>query len=114
MQASKANLINAVALIVIGLWGYTQSSSNTALIPVVGGVILLLLQGGIAKHNKVVAHIAVVLTLILLIGLVKPFLGALNDGDNLGMLRVGLMLLTGIFAMIAFIKSFIEARKSAN
>lgn len=113
MQAKNANLINALALVIIGLWGYTESSSNTALIPVVGGVILLLLQNGVAKHNKVVAHIAVIVTLILLIGLVKPFLGALNDGDNMGMLRVGIMLLTGIFAMIAFVKSFIEARKSA-
>lgn len=114
MKADKANLINALALILIGGWGAiaTNLNSMTALIPVIGGVILLLCQKGVKNENKTVAHIAVLLTLILVIGLIRPFTSALGDGDNMGTTRTGLMILTGIIATIAFIKSFIDARKA--
>ena len=52
MEASKANLINSLSLIVFGLWGYIDSSSMTALIPVMFGVVLLLCNSGIKKENK--------------------------------------------------------------
>ena len=114
MNASKANLINALALIILGAWGAyaTQLNSMTALIPVVGGVILLAFQKGVTNENKMIAHLAVVVTLILVAGLVKPLTSAMGDNDTMGMLRVGLMILTGLIAMIFFIKSFIGARKA--
>lgn len=114
MKAANANLINAVALIAIGAWGAyaTQLNSMTALIPVVGGVLLLLCQGGIKKENKLIAHVAVAITLILILGLIRPFSSALSDGDTLGSIRTGIMILTGVLAMVAFIKSFRDARKA--
>ncbi len=113
MKAHQANLFNSITLIVIGAWGAAATSLNsmTALIPVVGGILLLLCQNGVKNENKTIAHIAVVLTLILVVGLVKPFSSALSDGDNLGALRTGVMILTGLLALGAFIKSFIDARK---
>lgn len=114
MKAHAASLINAIALVALGAWGYfgSETPSPTALIPVFGGAILLALNGGVKKENKVIAHIAVVLTLILLIGLVKPFMGAMGREDSLAMVRVGIMLLTSVLAMVFFIKSFIDARKA--
>ena len=38
MNATKANLINSISLIIIGLWGYFDVLSPTALIPVSIGV----------------------------------------------------------------------------
>jgi hypothetical protein len=112
MNASKANLINAGALIILGAWGAyaTQLASMTALIPVVGGLILLACQKGVSSENKMVAHIAVAVTLLLVLGIAKPFMSAMGDEDTMGMLRTGLMLLTGVIAMVYFIKSFRDAR----
>ena len=84
----------------------------TALIPVVGGVILLLCQPGVRKEHKVIAHIAVLVTALLVLGLIRPLMGAIHDGDALRTLRVGAMVVTGVIAMISFIKSFRDARRA--
>ena len=112
MNAAKASLINAIVLIIMGAWGWQATGSNTALIPVAFGVILALLNNGIRKENKVIAHIAVVLTLLILVGIVRPFTSALEDNDTMGLVRTGLMILTTVIALIYFVKSFIDARKN--
>ena len=114
MKPFIANLINAIALIVIGLWGYfgSETPSLTAFIPVIGGIILLAFHQGLKKENRVASHIVVVLTLILLIGLVKPLTGAIGRHNLAAVLRVSVMLLTGIWAMAAFINSFITVRRN--
>ena len=114
MKANIVSLINSIILISMGLWGYFESDSRpiTALIPVIVGVILLLINSGVKKENKIAAHVAVLLTLLIIIGLVKPFLGALNRGNLAGILRVSLMILSSLWAMFTFVQSFISARKS--
>ena len=112
MNSTKANLINSVCLIVIGLWGYLEVNSPTALIPVGFGAALILCSSGVRKENKVVAHIAVLLTLLILIALVGMRLPkSLNQG-GLGLLRVLLMIGTSTFSMVYFVKSFIANRKA--
>jgi predicted ferric reductase len=114
MNAHKASLINAILLVTLSLWGYfsSETPSITALIPAFIGVILIAINKGVKKENKVIAHIAVVLTLVILIGLIKPLLGAIDRSDNLAILRVLIMIISTIMAMIYFIKSFIQARKN--
>jgi hypothetical protein len=115
MNAYTAHLINSVALILMGGWGYFATSSNTALIPVAFGVVLLALSKGVKTENKLIAHIAVLLTLLVFGALVaKPLISALRDGDTLGSIRVGVMVLTSLIALVYFIKSFIDARKARN
>jgi len=113
MKTHIGNLINAIALITLGLWGYIDSDtpSITALIPVFAGVILLALNKGVKNNNKIIGHVAVVVTLLVLIGLVKPFTGALSRDDFMAVARVSVMIITGLLAMVVFIKSFIDARK---
>ncbi len=113
MKPYLASLINAILLVALGGWAYLSSEdpSPTALIPVVTGVILLGLNPGVRKENKIQAHIAVVLTLLILIGLIRPLTGAIDRGDTLAIVRVGIMLLSTVFAMIFFIKGFIDARR---
>ncbi len=114
MTPSTANLINAVVFIVMGAWGYYGSitPSKTALIPVFIGIILLVLQQGVRNQNKIIAHIAVVLTLVGLIGIaMKPFPRALAGEDPMVIFRTGAMLLTSAYALIIFVKSFIDARR---
>ena len=114
MKAHTVSLINSLFLVSMGLWGYFESDSRpiTALIPVIVGVILLIINRGVKKENKIIAHIAVLLTLLIIIGLVRPFLGTLERGNITGMIRVSVMILTSLWAMITFVQSFISARKN--
>ena len=114
MNSYKANLINSLTLIIIGLWGYFESSSITALIPVVFGVILFLCSKGVKSQNKLIAHIAVLLTLIILLSLVGMRLPKSIESGGLGLLRVFSMIVTSTLAMIFFVKSFIDARKNRS
>ena len=114
LDAHKASLLNAISLVLIGGYGYLQSSapSPTALIPVIVGVLLIAMNKGVKEENKIIAHIAVLLTLIMLLGLAMPLIGSLKRGDTQATLRVLVMIITTIGALFYFIKSFIDARKS--
>ena len=112
MNSFKANIINSLSLIFIGLWGYLEVVSPTALIPVVFGVILLLCSNALKKQNKLIAHIAVLLTLVILLALIFMRLPKSLDSGGIGLIRVIIMILTSIFSMIYFVKSFIANRKN--
>ena len=116
MNATKANLLNSVILIVVGGWGYFDGDgkSVTALIPVIFGVVLLLCNNGIKNQNKVIAHIAVFATFICLVGLFMPLKGAIERGNDIAVGRVSAMIISSITALIFFIKSFIENRKASK
>ena len=119
MKTYQANLLNALILILMPLWAYftyegtlvKPEQSVTAPIPLFLGFTLLLCHKGIKNENKIIAHVAVLLTLIALLGnATKPLLTAIEEGRSLGVFRVSLMILTSILAMITFIKSFIANR----
>ena len=114
MKAHTTSLVNAIALISMGSWGYIDSDSKgiTALIPVIIGVILLLVNSGVKKENKIIAHIAVLLTFIVLLGLIMPLKGSIERDNSMGIVRVLIMLITSALALISFIRSFIQARKA--
>lgn len=114
MKAHTASLINAVILIGFGLWAYLGSDtpSKTALIPVGFGVVILFLYKGIKKEDKIIAHAAVLLTLVILAGLVKPLTAALGREDGLAIARVAVMILSTITALFFFIKSFVDVRRA--
>lgn len=113
LKPHVASLINALTLIAFGAWAYfgTDDPSTTALIPVGFGVVLLCLFPGIKSENKVVAHIAVLFTLLILLGLFMPLMGAIGRGSAVGVFRVAGMIATTIFAMVAFVQSFIAVRR---
>ena len=113
MKSHSASLINAILLILLGIWGYfaSESPSATAFIPVGIGVILLFFNGGIRAGNKIIGHITVILTLLVLIGLIKPLLGSLEREDSMAIFRVGVMLLSTLFALIVFVREFLQLRK---
>jgi hypothetical protein len=86
--------------------------NSIALIPFFIGIVLIFCYSGIKKENKIVAHISILLTLIILIGLIKPFIGTIDRADNLAVFRVSVMVLTTLVSTIFFVKSFINARKN--
>ena len=111
MKPHKISFVNAITLISFGLWGYVDVDySETALIPVIFGVIILILNPGLKKENKTVAHIVVLLTFLILVGLVKPLMSTLESGSVMGITRVVLMMLSTLMALVIFVKSFIANR----
>ena len=115
MKAYKVSLINAILLIVLPLWGYLSSEtpSLTALIPAFMGVVLLGLNFGVKKENKVIAHIAVLFTLLILAGLVQALIGAIGRIDRgvLPIVRIVVMIISTVVAIVFFVKSFIDAKR---
>jgi FtsH-binding integral membrane protein len=120
MKTYQANMLNVLTLIAMSLWAYfaheptpdKMSPSPTIFIPLVFGVILLLCHNGVKKENKIIAHVAVLVTLLSVIGLViKPLMSALDEDRFIAVFRVGAMILTGVIAMITFIQSFIRNRR---
>tara|TARA_B100000073_G_C23369356_1_gene426278 strand:+ start:219 stop:566 length:348 start_codon:yes stop_codon:yes gene_type:complete len=107
------NLINSIILISLSLWGYFDSPdpSETAFIPTGIGIILLLCSNGIKNHNKMISHIAVLLTLLAIGGLSMALKGSMDRSDDMAIIRVSIMMITSVIAMIFFVKSFIDARK---
>ena len=116
MKPSKANILNSLTLIVFGIWGaypyiFSGAGSVTSLIPLLFGLLLLSLNNGMKKENKMIAHIVVLVTFVILVALIMPLKGAFERSDTMALIRVGIMLLTSFLAMITFIQSFIQARK---
>lgn len=111
MKIAFYNTLNSIILIALGLWGYFDVQSPTALIPVGFGVILLLCSIGLKKENKIISHIAVLLTLVILVALVGMRLPKSLVSGGVGLIRVIGMILTSILSMVAFVLSFIKARR---
>lgn len=116
MKPYLINLFNAIVLVILGSWAYLTSDtpSVTSLIPVIVGIILIAITPGFKNGNRVLAHIAVVLTFVILFGLIKPLSGAISRSDAVGIVRVLIMIISSLIAMIVFIKSFIVARKQRD
>ena len=114
MKSNTISLINAIILVSFSLWGYfsSETPSATALIPTAFGMLLVLLNKGVKNENKLAAHLAVLLTLLVIFGLIKPLLGSVERKDYPAIVRVSIMLLSSILAMVYFVKSFIETRRN--
>ena len=116
MKAATANLLNAIVLIAAGLYGYfgiaasDGSHSLTALIPAAFGIIFLAMQKGVANHNKIISHVVVVLTLLLLVMCILRFVKVQDWVDKKYVFLA--CIVSNAVALIAFIGSFIEARKN--
>ncbi|MEM8526049.1 MAG: hypothetical protein AAGG68_15530 [Bacteroidota bacterium] len=115
MKPFQINLINGIVLIAMGLWGYFsagEDASPTAFIPVAFGALFLIATPLFKKGNKVVVHIVVLLTFLLIFALSMPLKGRMEAEDTVGIARVGIMMATCAIAMVFYVKSFIDARKA--
>ena len=116
MKAPQANLLNAIVLIAAGIIGYffiptaTGAKAPTALIPAAFGLLFLVLHKGVITSNKIIAHVVVVLTAVLLFICAKKFFSI--DGWEAKKYLFLVCVVSNVIALIAFIGSFIEARKN--
>ncbi len=116
MKAATANFLNALVLITAGLYGYfgvtasDGSHSYTALIPAAFGLLFLGLQKGVASANKVIAHIVVLLTALLLVMCIMRFM-KVDEWDTKKYIFLACIISNAV-ALIAFIGSFAAARRN--
>lgn len=114
MKPSVVNFINGLILIIVGLYGYfgvtssTGTASVTALIPAAFGLLLVILSSFWNKAPKVISHIAIVLTLLLIIMVVNRFvkIDVWNETKYIFLICI----ISNAFALFVFIRSFINAR----
>ena len=114
MKAHTASLINAATLIVCSAWAYNAvyGAHWTPLIPGVFGVALLACYPGVKAENKVVAHIAALLTALILLALFMPLRSALQSEEPWALVRSIAMVATSVLALVFFVKSFRDARRA--
>ena len=112
MTAHLASLLNSITLILCSLWGYLQSDLDffMGFIPAVIGVGLLLCYQGVKKENKIIAHIAVTLTLIVFIALLLRLTSVFGEDNFKQIAPFILMEITTVLALTYFVKSFRDAR----
>ena len=116
MKAATANLLNAFVLIAAGLYGYfgvaaaDGSHSYTALIPAAFGLLFLILHKGVASANKIIAHVVVVLTLVLLVMCIMRFV-KVEQWDAKKYIFLACIISNAI-ALVAFIGGFVAARRN--
>ena len=110
----KFNTVNSIALITMSLWGFFDTNSMTALIPAIFGIILFSLGMLLNKEKlvKISAHLIVLFTILILVALSLQVLPGVIERGGIGLARVIIMTATSSIAMIIFIKSFIDNRKS--
>ena len=107
MNPKTTNVINSIALIMMGLWGFIDVSSPTALIPTAFGVLIFIcfvLSKRNEKLNKIFSHVAILLTLLILISLIGTRLPKSIDDGGIGLLRVLIMIGTSSLSIVIFIK----------
>lgn len=107
MTAPKASLLNAAALIGLSLWAYFANgmSSETTLIPVAFGALLLGHHQWLKGGSRVALAIVILLTAIIAVALWTPLSGAINKGEVLPVIRVGIMMATSVFALLMLLRS---------
>lgn len=116
MKAASANVLNAIVLLAAGLYGYFAiltpegTHAPTALIPAAFGLLFLILQKGVANSNKIVSHVVVALTFLLLIICISRFIKVSDWGPKKYLFLA--CIVSNIIAMGAFINSFIAAKKA--
>ena len=109
MSPQRANLINSLVLLIIGLWGFGASGwgSTTALIAPSFGVLFLILMPFFNKGNKTVIYAVMVLTLILMIALLRPLTREMGQNDYQGVLRVATMMFSCITTTVVYYRNFL-------
>lgn len=124
-MSDKPHVVNnifSVILITCALLGFALrffqegDMQFTALIPAIFGLILLPMSKGIKNENKIIAHVAVVLVLIILIMIGKMWISSLTADVIVWRKAVlfGVITISAIWAMQQYVEGFIAKKKAKN
>ena len=116
MQPHVVNRLYSFLLIALGFFGFIARYLEvgdyqfTAFIPSVFGVILLFMTKGIKNENRVIAHIAVVLTLILGLMITSMLIRSGFQGDRKSYIFLTVAV-ASFGALAVYVKGFIDKKK---
>jgi hypothetical protein len=124
MQMKKAHVVNlvySITLMLVGILGFllryieVGDFQFTALIPAFFGVVLISMNKGIRNQNKIIAHLAVGLTFILLALCVVMLVRNLINHPFINRKSVifFVIILSSIFALYSYIIRFMSIRKTS-
>lgn len=114
MKPVTINFLNALVLIAAGLYGYfglsgaDDNPSLTALIPAAFGLLFILLGLFWNKAPKIISHVIVVFTLVLLVMVINRFVKV--EDWNIKKYIFLACALSNALALFIFIRSFVVAR----
>ncbi len=117
----KVNYYYAIFLILIGLFGFIARYALegdiqvTSLIPAFFGFIFLFLTKGIRKGNPIIAHLAVVLTLILA-GVVSYMFFKNLSAEFIGSRKFFIFMITAIVSYVVigiYVAGFIDKKRNS-
>ncbi len=113
MKIYLVSMMNAFVLMILGLWSFigSETPSLTALIPIMTGAFLLSLIHGLRYGSKPAANISMVLTSLILIAMIVPFISALGHNDGASVYRIGFMMASCSVAIGFFVSKMIKVRK---
>jgi len=114
LKFKNSSLINSLSLIIVGLWGYIEVTSPTALIPVIFGLGIFTayyLSNKFPEKKKIFVHVVLLLTILIFFSLISTRLPKSIDAGDLSLVRVIIMLSTSFIALLSYSKSFIDNRK---
>ncbi|MBK7408574.1 MAG: hypothetical protein IPJ40_11250 [Saprospirales bacterium] len=116
MKPYQVNIINALVLLVIGLWGYVhpEAQRSFALIPVAFGALFLGTTPLFRNGNRIVAYLVSGLTLLLALALAGFLVEALNYHDPCNIFRFGIMALSSIGAAGVYLKTYLVQRAKSS
>ncbi len=104
MRAFQVMLWTSIVYIIIGVYGYVDSGSATALIAPAIGIILFILVFPTKKENSVAAHIGIGLTAL---SMVAFFVTAFMRNNTL----VLIMAVVALVALVFYIMDFKKRKR---
>lgn len=120
MKPTQAIVINAVLLILLGLWGYLASPEyrSTELIPIVFGLLFLASVLPIRFENRIVEFMLRILLFLLVVALTLSLIRAINNANVGNIIRLSLMILATGYTLLIFViklrKRLQERKKNRN
>ena len=107
-------LLNAVTLVIGGLWAYFGSltPSPTALIPSGIGLVLIALYAGVRRQNMVAIAGSFGATMIVTIPMLLILRGLILRGEVIPIMRAGMMCTSCIIALVGLMLYYLKQKKS--
>ncbi len=119
MKPYRTNLIFAILLVLLGLWGLIARYAEqgdwqfTALIPAGFGGLLLILTPGLKKENKIIYHIVVLLTALVGAMAIGMLIDKGFDGSRKSWIFI-LIALGAVISLVRYISHFIKNRRRSK
>lgn len=106
MKTHQINLVNGIILIVIGLWAYASTTTDTAtaLIPVAFGGLFVITVPPFRAGNPLTANILTLLSGLLVIALLISLWSRIRDEQGIPVFHLIIMIISSTVAFVFLLR----------